>query len=277
MAGDWIKIEHVTIDKPEILAISDELDISPEEAFGHVFRVWVWCDQQSLNGDALSVTKKALDRVAQRDGIATAMENTGWLTQVDGVCCIPNFDRHNGETAKKRALTKKRTQKYRNAASVTEASPEKRREDIKEKNTKKKKNGYTPEFEDAWKAYPKRAGGNPKEGAFSAWRARIRDGVDPAELIGGVERYARFVRATGKEHTEFVKQAKAFFGPEKHFNEKWEAPKQQPKRNGAGTAEDIAREYQQAFGKPPPAGKTTEEVRMLLAQKRDKQQQWWNG
>ena len=31
---------------------------------------------------------------------------------------------------------------------------------------------YSPEFEQAWLAYPKRAGGNSKSAALKAWKAR---------------------------------------------------------------------------------------------------------
>ncbi len=147
----------------------------------------------------------------------------------------------------------------------------------KEKNKQKKKNEYSEFFEKVWAQYPKREGNNSKADAYKAWQARLRAGVREDELADGVSRYAAYVRAKGLEGTEYVKQAKTFFGPGNDWSALWQVNNKPPKRNGAGTAEDIAREYQQAFGKPPPPGKTTDEVRMLLAQKRDKQRQWWNG
>jgi hypothetical protein len=80
-------------------------------------------------------------------------------------------------------------------------------------------------FDQAWKAYPSRGDhGNPRAPALKAWRARIRAGVDPAEIIAGVERYAAFVRAKGNEGSEFVKQASTFFGPSKFWLEPWKPP-----------------------------------------------------
>ncbi|HHS9579441.1 TPA: conserved phage C-terminal domain-containing protein, partial [Raoultella planticola] len=52
------------------------------------------------------------------------------------------------------------------------------------------KQDYSPEFETAWDAYPKRAGGNSKAGAFKAWKARLKDGVKPDDMLAGVKRYA---------------------------------------------------------------------------------------
>ncbi|MEB7741780.1 helix-turn-helix domain-containing protein [Escherichia coli] len=83
---------------------------------------------------------------------------------------------------------------------------------------------YSPEFEQAWQEYPKRAGGNSKSAAFKAWKARIREGIKPETMLDGVRRYAAWVRATGNTGTQFVKQAATFFGPNRHFEESWEVP-----------------------------------------------------
>ncbi|HBD3826334.1 TPA: helix-turn-helix domain-containing protein [Escherichia coli] len=92
-----------------------------------------------------------------------------------------------------------------------------------EKNRSSKEN-YSNEFEQAWQAYPKRAGGNSKAAAWKAWKVRIKDGVTTEAMLAGVSRYAGYVRATGSEGTQFVKQAATFFGPDRHFEEVWQPP-----------------------------------------------------
>lgn len=95
-------------------------------------------------------------------------------------------------------------------------------------NTNKKhmthsgRNDYPPEFEAAWKAYPRRAGDNPKGKAFKAWRARLAAGRTAEEIHAGVLRYAAYVAAKGQVGTEYVKQAATFFGPDEAFAEPWE-------------------------------------------------------
>jgi hypothetical protein len=79
-------------------------------------------------------------------------------------------------------------------------------------------------FLTAWSEYPKRAGDNPRKRAWKAWRTRHAQGHTEDELLAGVRRYADFVRATGKEGTEYVKQAATFFGPDKAFLEAWTLP-----------------------------------------------------
>jgi hypothetical protein len=81
-----------------------------------------------------------------------------------------------------------------------------------------------PEFEQAWKQYPKRAGDNPKALAGTAWNARRREGVTAADLLAGVERYRRYCEATDRIGGEYVMQARTFFGKERRYAEPWEAP-----------------------------------------------------
>jgi hypothetical protein len=134
MAGDWIKMEHVTPDKPEVFRMALDLGVTPEHVLGCLVRLWIWADQQSINGNALTVTCVTLDRITCNAGFANALKNVGWLIGNDMDFTLPNFDRHNGETAKTRANTQKRVAKHRNANTVTGVTPkvlpEKRREDM---------------------------------------------------------------------------------------------------------------------------------------------------
>ena len=145
MAGDWLKFEKATLDKPEVFAIADALGLDPDTVLGKLIRVWSWFDSHTVDGNARRVTSSLLNRVAGNDGFIEAMAIEGWATIEGGSVQLPNFDRHNGETAKKRALTAKRVAKSRakdengnaqgNDASVTSAlaREEKRREDLKAK------------------------------------------------------------------------------------------------------------------------------------------------
>ncbi len=78
-----------------------------------------------------------------------------------------------------------------------------------------------PLFDQAWVAYPKRQGGNPKDRARKSWRARLREGTTATEMLEGVRRYATYCDQSGKTDTEFVMQAATFFGPDRRFAEDW--------------------------------------------------------
>jgi uncharacterized protein YdaU (DUF1376 family) len=77
------------------------------------------------------------------------------------------------------------------------------------------------EFAEAWSAYPKRPGAN-KAASLKAWKARIAKGVDPADILAGVARYAAYVAASRTE-PKYIKQPATFFGPDKHYESAWVA------------------------------------------------------
>lgn len=149
MASNWIKLEVITPDKPEIFRIAEILNIDPDAALGKVIRFWAWADQQMIDGNAecnaRGVTKSAIDRITFMAGFADALIQVGWLVESDGVLSLPNFERHNGKSSKKRAVTNERVTKIRelkrkgNAASVTQtdqkALPEEEEEEEEDKNT----------------------------------------------------------------------------------------------------------------------------------------------
>lgn len=84
---------------------------------------------------------------------------------------------------------------------------------------KNRGDGYTPEFEDAWTAYPSRPGSSKKE-AFKAWTARLNAGAAVSEIAAGVSRYAAYVAALQTE-PQFIKHAATFFGPDEHYKSNW--------------------------------------------------------
>jgi hypothetical protein len=151
----WIKFETCTSDKPEVWQIAQSLGIDPDAVVGKLLRVWAWFDEQTEDGNAPSVTKALLDRNVGVTGFVTSMLQVGWMVEKDGQLSIPNFGRHNGDTAKKRALTAKRVSESRgnskdvtqvkqncNATSVTGALP--REEKIREREEEKKDNTNPP-------------------------------------------------------------------------------------------------------------------------------------
>lgn len=147
MAGDWIKFEVSTPEKQEVLAITAAMGWDdPDLTVGKLLRVWRWFDQQTVDGNAPGVTSALLDRIVGSPGFSKAMESVGWLLVSDTGLSLPNFGRHNGKTAKERALTAKRVAAHKtnasgnaqdndsgNGDSVTSALPreEKNKEEVK--------------------------------------------------------------------------------------------------------------------------------------------------
>ena len=137
MAGDWIKIQHVTPDKPEVWQMAASLGIDADAVVGKLVRVWVWADQQSVDGTchAASVTKALLDRMVSVAGFCDCMIEAGWMLESDDGITFTNFDRHNGTSAKKRAQANDRqTASRKRNANVTQGALQKRDQRREEKS-----------------------------------------------------------------------------------------------------------------------------------------------
>lgn len=119
MAGDWIKMRCDLAEDPAVIAMAAALEIEDDAVVGKLHRLWSWADRQSRDGHAVGVTASWVDRYVHRDGFAAAMQSVGWLDMTGAGLHFPNFDRHNGKTAKQRALSNVRQQQHR--ANVTES------------------------------------------------------------------------------------------------------------------------------------------------------------
>lgn len=124
MAGEWIKMRLDLAEDPAVIAMAAALDVDEDLVVGKLHRLWSWADRQSRDGHATGVTEKWIDRFIRFPGFAATMVAVGWLEIDKAGIRLPNFDRHNGETAKTRALGAKRQQKARASsnAPVTAAS-----------------------------------------------------------------------------------------------------------------------------------------------------------
>jgi len=110
-----------------------------DEALGAVVRFWVWADSNTVDGVVDGVASHDVDAMLSCPGLCAALGMVGWL-EIDNEnerMTIPKFTRHNGKSAKKRALRNERQAKWRDGnvdvhvdtIVSTQASPEKRRED----------------------------------------------------------------------------------------------------------------------------------------------------
>lgn len=195
MAGDWIKMRTNLADDPAVIGIADALNLDEDTVVGKLHRLWSWADSQSRDGHAASVTKKWVDRYVRADGFADAMISVGWMIVDKSGVTLPNFDRHNGKTAKTRALSSDRQSRKRHG-DVTDGSRDERdknvtREEKRREEKSKIKNGAAAPVQipidpkaalwARWKALPDGGGG-----AFLA--KQVRDFRDEQRVLEAVER-----------------------------------------------------------------------------------------
>ncbi len=106
--------------------------------------------------------------------------------------------------------------------------------------------GYSEEFEQAWKDYPRRPGEN-KKNAFKAWSARIKAGALAEDMHTGARAYAAYCKAL-QTAANFIKQPETFFGPSEHYLANW-TPPTNGANHGNSKHDHLKRAADQLFGR----------------------------
>ena len=104
MAGLWIMWDKGLVSKPEVLRIARTLQCTPQHAAACCMMVWEWAEDATENGIINGLTAAEVSVAARVEGIGEAMVAAGWLIESEDAVILPNWDRHNGEPSKRRAL-----------------------------------------------------------------------------------------------------------------------------------------------------------------------------
>lgn len=124
MAGDWIKIRIDLNDDPNVYILSDALGLEVPTVVGHLVVFWGWMDRHTPDGKGLNLTENVIDKKIGVVGFAAALRSVGWLEGENMSLTIPNFERHNGMSAKARALEAEAKRLRRNEKSEKLAQSE---------------------------------------------------------------------------------------------------------------------------------------------------------
>lgn len=109
----WIKVRKGLNESPKIVAISRICGCSRERAFDAWFRLYCYFDSNTDDGRIPFLDEKEIDRIASLQGIGHAMQTIGWLEFDSCGCTICEWDKHNGNSAKKRLLHSERQNRYK--------------------------------------------------------------------------------------------------------------------------------------------------------------------
>lgn len=108
MAGDWIKMRADLHTHPKVVRISSALKADRLRVVGGLHAVWCLFDAHSEDGSLSGYTTDAVDELIGFPGFANALCSVKWLiSEADGIV-LPEFDEHNGQSAKRRASETKR-------------------------------------------------------------------------------------------------------------------------------------------------------------------------
>jgi hypothetical protein len=103
VAGDWIKMRHDLTDDPAVVRIADILQVDEDLVIGKLHRLWSWADRQTADGTTTGISKAWIDRHVRCPGFAEAMCSVKWLIADGDSISFPSFEKHNGESAKRRS------------------------------------------------------------------------------------------------------------------------------------------------------------------------------
>lgn len=115
MAAEWMKFEDGLPSKREVLAIARATKLHPERVACKLMAVWAWARSNSVDGRVEDVQASDVDMSAGHDGFGAAMVKAGWLVETMNGIFFPNWDRHNSNGAKARAVDARRTELRRNS------------------------------------------------------------------------------------------------------------------------------------------------------------------
>lgn len=138
--------------------MAHRLGIDADSVVGKLVRIWSWTDGVTEDGIIAHVTLKNFDDTAHCDGFGSALVAVGWLKVTANGVEMPNFLRHNGQSAKRRATEMYRKRLVRNPSAKrpqnvrTKSGPEREREI--EKNKEEKTRGKHPPHPPAGGAMP---------------------------------------------------------------------------------------------------------------------------
>jgi hypothetical protein len=113
---NWIKWTKGFANKPKVLRLAHLWKCSPCEAAACCMIIWEWADDISVDGHVDAPVDACVDLLFHATGKKDAFagfEAVGWLTKTEQGICFPDFDVHNGKSAKLRALHSERQRKWR--------------------------------------------------------------------------------------------------------------------------------------------------------------------
>lgn len=256
----WISV-HDTIDGPKLRDLHKRLGISKFEATGILVFLWQWGLQNAdEHGLLISTDREDVERFLQgassgcaapASRIYDALLESGWIDDVEGSLYLHDWEIWQKEWYKYKTKLKKDSERKRKIARMsagksaetekenpeevlkenpkeipTENPPETEKE-IPAKKQKRSKIDYTDEFNRLWDCYPRN---DRKAEAFECFLARIKNGVNPEDMINASQAYADKCR---RERTpaKYIMQARTFLGV--HLNFMDYVPKETEKKTGS--------------------------------------------
>lgn len=229
-----------------------EIGCSRNEAIGLLVGLWLW-GMDNANADGL-LRGCGRDDIEEQIAIGSeknryipaeaydALVSGEWLEERESGIYIHDWEEwrcHYNKWIADKERNKERQKRFRerhekdntssnDKCNVTNEEKSKDSQPKVAESTKRKTRDYSAVgFVEFWNIYPRK---EDKAEAYECYKARLRDGYSPEELLTAARKYAEFCKRKHYEK-EYIKKAKRFIGANGSFTELIEiAPEQEKKR-----------------------------------------------
>ncbi|MCX6964752.1 MAG: hypothetical protein NTW41_05315 [Verrucomicrobia bacterium] len=124
-------MENHLHEKVEVAAIADHTGLDLDAVVGKLVKVWAWASRNCHGDGVTSVTAlRVIREITRVENFDEALSNCGWIRIKGDKIEFVNFDRHNSQTSKDRALAALRMAKKRGNDAVTEKLRDKRNKSV---------------------------------------------------------------------------------------------------------------------------------------------------
>src|SRR5690606_14755488 len=104
VAGDWIKMRTGLSRHPKIVRMASALSADRLRVIGGLHAVWCLFDEHSEDGNLEGYSPQVVDDLIGWEGFTSALILVGWAEEHGESLCLPEFESHNGQSAKRRAM-----------------------------------------------------------------------------------------------------------------------------------------------------------------------------
>jgi len=186
---------------PAVVRIATGQKMDRFSVVGRLHKIWAWANEHLADGQDVPIDSEFLDALVECQGFSDSLRSVGWLSGRDGSLCFPSFERHNGASAKARALDASRKKQTRETSEKcpdsnrTKLGPDKNRIDKKSNTKNTKKKNETPHgFETWWGLYPKKVA---KGHAEAAYKNAISE-IQGSQSLSAEDAQAKLVELTSQ-------------------------------------------------------------------------------
>lgn len=127
----WIKMGTGLRDHPKVVRMAGMLKSDCLRVVGALHAVWSVFDEQSPDGQLEFYTLRVLDDKIGWRGFGKAMQAVGWLEEDESGLHVPEYEEHNGPTAKRRASDAKRKAMGREEQGDTRTKSQRMADDLR--------------------------------------------------------------------------------------------------------------------------------------------------